>query len=625
MGVRAKEDGKSESRLVMRRIGVALLGKITPRESGQTSIRSFPTREPELPTSETRRMTAVETQAGAVPNKQIDWTTIDWRTVNQNVRRLQARIVKATQEGRWNRVRVLQRLLTHSFSARCLAVKRVTTNQGKKTPGVDGIIWDTPEKKATAVDELKARGYSPQPLKRVYIPKSDGRRRGLSIPVMKDRARQALHLLALDPIAETRADPNSYGFRIGRAPADAIDQAFRALCRKGSAEWILKCDIRSCFDRISHQWLLDNVPMDKQTLNKWLKAGFIEQGEWHQTEAGTPQGGTISPVLMNWTLDGLERVLSENPRFKKNTRPGNRTKVNLVRFADDVIVTGSSKELLDEVKPLIEGFLEVRGLELSPEKTKIVHISEGFDFLGQHIRKYGQGNLLTNPSQESFTSLLRRIRTLIGSNLHVAPGILIWMLNPILRGWANYHRHAASKQTFQKVDNAIFWSLWKWCRRRHPHKTRQWIKEKYFQTVGDRHWVFSGEMRLRGETRLIRLYSLGYTPIRRHTKIKGEANPYDPHWETYFEQRLDARTEGSLTGLRMLLFLWKEQQGRCPVCLERITKLTGWQTHHLIWKSHGGTDSASNLVLLHPRCHQEVHGQKLVVVKPRPEKGVGKA
>jgi len=184
MGVRAKEDGKSEGRSVMGRIGVAPPGKITPRESGQTSIRSFPTREPELPISETKRMTAVETQAGAVPNDQINWTTIDWQKVNQNVRRLQARIVKATQEGRWNKVKALQRLLAHSFSARCLAVKRVTTNQGKKTPGVDGIIWDTPEKKATAVDELKARGYRPQPLKRVYIPKSDGRRRGLSIPIV---------------------------------------------------------------------------------------------------------------------------------------------------------------------------------------------------------------------------------------------------------------------------------------------------------------------------------------------------------------------------------------------------------------------------------------------------------
>jgi RNA-directed DNA polymerase len=256
---------------------------------------------------------------------------------------------------------------------------------------------------------------------------------------------------------------------------------------------------------------------------------------------------------------------------------------------------------------------------------RFIHISEGVDFLGQHIRKYGQGKTLIHPSQQSINSLLKRIREVIKNNLHVAPGILIWMLNPILKGWANYHRHASSKQTFQKIDCAIFKSLWKWCRRRHPCKPRRWIKEKYFQTIDNRHWVFSGEMRLRGETRQIRLYSLAYTPIRRHTKIKGEANPYDPHWEKYFEQRLDVKTEGSLRGLKMLLFLWREQEGKCPVCQERITKLTGWQTHHLIWKSHGGTDGASNLVLLHPGCHQEVHSQKLVVVKPRPEKGVGKA
>jgi RNA-directed DNA polymerase len=233
-------------------------------------------------------MAAVATQAGAVSRGQIDWKTINWRKVNQNVRRLQARIVKATQEGRWNKVKVLQRLLTRSFSARSLAVKRVTTNQGKNTPGVDGVVWNTPEKKATAIDELKERGYQPLPLKRVYIPKNDGRQRGLSIPVMKDRAKQALHLLGLDPIAETKADPNSYGFRVGRSPADAVEQCFGVLCRKDSAEWILKCDIRACYDNISHQWLLEKVPMEKETLKKWLKAGFIERGHWHETEIGAP-------------------------------------------------------------------------------------------------------------------------------------------------------------------------------------------------------------------------------------------------------------------------------------------------------------------------------------------------
>jgi RNA-directed DNA polymerase len=325
-------------------------------------------------------------------------------------------------------------------------------------------------------------------------------------------------------------------------------------------------------------------------------------------------------------LNGLERLFSENPEFKKNTRAGMRAKVNLVRFADDITVTGSSKGLLEnEVKPLIENFLKLRGLELSPEKTRIVHITEGFDFLGQHIRKYNQGNLLTRPSQKSVASLLKRIREVIRNNPDATPGIVIWMLNPILRGWANYHHHAASKETFQKIDAAVFRSLWRWCRRRHPRKPRQWIKEKYFHTIENRHWVFSGEMQLRGEVRQIRLYCLAYRPIRRHTKIKGEANPYDPGWETYFEQRLDIKTEGALKGFKMLLFLWREQEGKCPVCQKRITQLTGWQTHHLIWKSHGGSDSTNNLVLLHPECHQDVHTRKLVVVKPRSKRSVGKA
>lgn len=570
-------------------------------------------------------MAAVETRAGAVSGEQIDWMSINWQKVNQHVRRLQARIVKATQEGRWNKVKVLQRLLTHSFSGRCLAVKRVTTNQGRKTSGVDGVIWNTPEKRTAAVEELKARNYHPQPLKRVYIPKSDGRQRSLSIPAMKDRARQALHLLALDPIAETKADPNSYGFRVGRSPADAIEQCFGVLSRKGSAKWILKCDIRSCFDQISHQWLLDNVPMETSVLRKWLKTGFIEQGRWYETEVGTPQGGTISPVLMNITLDGLERRLRQNPKFQKQTPAGQKSKVHLVRFADDIIVTGSSKDLLeDEVKPLIAEYLKLRGLELSAEKTKITHITEGFEFLGQHIRKYPPGILLIRPSKKSVKSLLIRVREITRNKSHVPPGMLIELLNPILKGWANYHQHASSKQIFQKMDHVIFWTIWRWCRRRHPRKPRQWIKKKYFHAVGNRQWVFSGETESREKRRSIRLYNLAGTPIRRHIKIKGEANPYDPNWEPYFERRLDAQTVASLKGLKMLLLLWKKQEGRCPVCHQKITKMTGWQTHHVIFRSHGGSDSANNLILLHPECHQEVHRPKSVVVKPRSIQGVEK-
>jgi RNA-directed DNA polymerase len=299
-------------------------------------------------------MTAVVTHAGAFSHTDGRWTAINWRQTHQNVRRLQARIVKATQAGRWGKVKALQRLLTHSFSGRALAVRRVTENQGKRTPGVDRQVWDTPEKKMKAIETLRRRGYQPLPLRRIYIPKSNGRRRPLSIPVMKDRAMQALCLLGLDPIAETTADPNSYGFRKGRSTADAIAQCFTALSRKTSASYILECDIKSCFDEISHSWLLTHIPMDKQILHRWLKAGFMDQNIMYPTDRGTPQGGVASPVLMNLTLDGLEMLL------KGRFTPAD--KVHFIRFADDIVITGKSQGLLEtRVKPLVEEFLQTRG------------------------------------------------------------------------------------------------------------------------------------------------------------------------------------------------------------------------------------------------------------------------
>ena len=255
-------------------------------------------------------MTA-ELTAGAVSHNTTDWHAINWQKAHENVRRLQARIVKATQEGKWGKVKALQRLLTHSFSAKALAVRRVTENQGKRTPGVDGEIWDTPTKKATAIRALRQHGYHPQPLRRVYLPKPNGKLRPLGIPTMLDRAMQALYLQALDPIAETQADPNSYGFRKERSCADAIQQTYNALHQRTSAKWVLEGDITACFDKIDHNWLEAHIHLDKSILHKWLKAGFIEKHILQATEEGTPQGGVCSPVLANLTLDGLETRLRE--------------------------------------------------------------------------------------------------------------------------------------------------------------------------------------------------------------------------------------------------------------------------------------------------------------------------
>ncbi len=562
-------------------------------------------------TTETAEVLTSDPSVGATTDMPLSWHQINWRRAERTVRRLQARIAQATQEGKWGRVKALQHLLTHSLSGKALAVRRVTENTGKRTPGVDGEIWKTPEQKTTAIRTLQQRGYHPQPLRRVYIPKSNGAQRPLSMPTMRDRAMQALYLLALDPVAETTADPNSYGFRLARSAADAIEACFIALCRNDRAEWILEGDIRSCFDRISHEWVVAHIPLEKTILKKWLKAGYLERSRFHPTEEGTPQGGIISPAIANMTLDGLERLLSSH--FSKTSREGRKAKVNLIRYADDFCVTGSSKELLEqEVKPLVEQFMRERGWELSAEKTVIT----------QTVRKYHRGNrskFFITPSKTSVKAFLRKIRKRIKESRDLTAGELIAELNPMIRGWALYHRHVVSKAIFHAADHAIFQAIWKWARRRHQHKPRRWVKDKYFPDAGPNRWVFTGVLKGKeGQVKVVRLLAASSIRIERQTKIRAEANPYDPNWETYFEKRLDVHMAARLKGKRWLLHLWKEQQGLCPICHQKITKITGWHSHHLLWRSKGGSDGAENRVLLHPTCHQQVHNQSLHVEKPRP-------
>lgn len=406
----------------------------------------------------------------------LNWHEIDWNNASTQVKKLQSRIVKAKQDGKNRKFKSLQWLLTNSFSAKVLAVRRVTENRGKKTPGIDGVLWSTPILKAKAVQNLKRRGYKPNPLKRVYIQKSSGKLRPLGIPTMKDRAMQALYKMALEPLAETKADKNSYGFRPERCAADAMVQCHLILGKKHSAKWVMEGDITGCFDNISHQWLLENIPMDRKILSKWLKSGYILKNNLFSTESGTPQGGIISPILANMTLDSLEERIHNE--FSKTQKQDKSNKINFVRYADDFIITAHSKEMLEnEIKPFIESFLKVRGLKLSIEKTKITHIDEGFDFLGVNIRKY-KGKLLIRPSKNSVKVLLKKLREKIKTKCSIEQELLIRILNPIIRGWCNYHRHNAAFKTFHKLDRQIFTPLWSWSKRRHPNKGKRWILKK---------------------------------------------------------------------------------------------------------------------------------------------------
>jgi len=463
------------------------------------------------------------------------WNFVKWDKVRQFVKSLQLRIAKATREGRYNKVKALQWMLTHSFYAKLLAVKRVTENSGKRTPGIDQVLWKTLSDKLNAAESLQRKGYKALPLRRVYLLKKNGKKRPLGIPTMKDRAFQALYLFALEPVSETLADKGSYGFRHKRSCHDAIERCYIHLSRKDSATWVLEGDIKGCFDNINHDWLMKHILMDKEVLLQWLKAGFIDKKRLFPTEQGTPQGGIISPTLANLTLDGLETAIDNALGITirpDGCRKNNKHKIHLIRYADDFVVTASNPEiLLNTVKPLIEQFLSARGLQLSQEKTKITRVEKGFDFLGQNIRMYSNGKLLIRPTKESLKSVVIKLKQTINKHLGSSPAVLIRNLNPIITGWANYHKHICAKKCFYRLDMILWRNIWNWARKRHNNLGSRDIVVKYFMRIGNRKWQFFGTFT---DGKIILLRLAGMTHIKRHILINGSANAFNPDWDKYF-------------------------------------------------------------------------------------------
>ncbi|MFZ0667800.1 MAG: group II intron reverse transcriptase/maturase [Acidimicrobiales bacterium] len=496
----------------------------------------------------------------------LDWGSIDWAEAEDDVRRLRQRIFTASQAGDLAKVRSLQKLMLRSRANALLSVRRVTElNAGRKTAGVDAVVVVTAPGKAFLADSVQHHGgsWTPRPVKRVYIPKANGKRRPLGIPVIVDRVRQAQVVNALEPEWEARFEPRSYGFRPGRGCHDAIAAIFNTV--KGPSPrrcWVLDADLAAAFDRIDHSHLLAQLGgfPARGLVERWLKAGVVEKGRLAPTEEGTPQGGVVSPLLLNVALHGMEhaagvRYRTSGPRAGE-TMPDSPV---TVRYADDLVALCTSRDQAEEVKARLAGWLAPRGLAFNEDKTRIVYLDDGFDFLGFNVRRY-QRKLLIKPSKAA----LRRHRERLTAEMKALHGAnaaaVLQRLNPIIRGWSAYYRTVVSSEEFSKLDHHLWTLTYKWARRSHPNKSKHWVVHQYFDAFNTSRrdkWVFgnrdSGAYLLRH----------AWTKIVRHQLVPGTASPDDPNLADYWARR---RRRHPPPLDRVSLRLLKEQAGRCPVC-----------------------------------------------------------
>ena len=556
----------------------------------------------------------------------VEWKEIPWQKAERRVFKLQKRIYQASQRGDVRAVHRLQRTLMKSWSAKVIAVRRVTQdNQGKRTAGIDGVKSLTPKQRLELVDQLRLSRKA-KPVRRVFIDKpGKTEKRPLGIPTMNDRATQALVKAALEPEWEAKFELNSFGFRPGRSCHDAVEQIFQSIKQK--AKYVLDADIAQCFDQINHDSLLrklNTFPTIRQQIKAWLKAGVIDWSGYakrdksrtvNPTLKGTPQGGVISPLLANIALHGMEiKILEEFPK---------RNAPSIIRYADDFVVMHENLTVVQKCQQVVTEWLSDMGLELKPSKTRISHTLKeyegkvGFDFLGFNIRqhpvgKYKTGKLLgkplgfktiITPSKEKLKAHTADIKTIIRQYKSTSQVELIVRINPIIRGWSNYYSTVVSKAVFSKADCITYHQLRAWADHRHPYKTKTWVSKRYWHKIETRNWVFA----TRNDENGVKLLTHADTPIKRHVLIQRNGSPFDGDWVYWSKRR------GEYPGTpRAISALIKSQNGKCSHCGLYFTPDSLIELHHK--DRNRKNNKKENLTIVHRHCHDKIHATKVKVL-----------